>query len=306
MLGSLLGVAIAWWGTDALRAVPMPGGLPIRLQTQVDLVTLTFAVLLGVACGAICGAAPALQLSGVDPSRALRAGARLSAPSVLRSALMGVQVALALIVLVVAALFLRNFVQTGSEDTGFRKEGVLLAAYDLTGRIVDDRVFAARVLASLRELPGVESAAIATSVPLDIHGLPSRTFTLEGRARTDGGTDRAASNTVTPGYFRTMGIPFRAGSDFADLDDAIAPPQAIVNEAFVDRYLQQRRTDRPPPDVRPPHLRHHRRRPHVTLRFVRRAADAGDLFLVSRSSVGHGRDAPARRGRAARRRSASR
>jgi predicted permease len=238
VLGSLLGVAIAWWGTDALRAVPMPGGFPIRMQTQVDLVTLAFAVLLGVACGAMCGAAPALQLSGVDPARALRAGARLAAPSVLRSSLMGVQIALALIVLVVAALFLRNFVKTGSEDTGFRKEGVLLAAYDLTGRIVDDRIFATRVLARLRELPGVESAAIATSVPLDIHGLPSRTFTLEGRARTDGGTDRAASNTVTPGYFRTMGIPFRSGSDFADLDDVLAPPQAIVNEAFIDRYLQ--------------------------------------------------------------------
>lgn len=239
LLGSLLGVAIAWWGTDALRAVPMPGGFPIRMQTQVDLTTLLFAILLGVACGVICGAAPALQLSSIDPARALRAGARLGAPSALRSALMGVQVALALIVLVVAALFLRNFVRTGSEDTGFRKEGLMLAAYDLSGRIVDDRVFAARVLASLRELPGVESAAIATSVPLDIHGLPSRAFTLEGRARTDGGTDRAASNTVTPGYFRTMGIPFRAGSDFADLDDVVAPPQAIVNQAFVDRYLQQ-------------------------------------------------------------------
>ena len=239
VLGSLLGVAIAWWGTDALRAVPMPGGLPIRMQTQVDFVTLAFAVLLGVACGAVCGAAPAVQLSGVDPSRALRAGARLTAPSLLRSSLMGVQVALALVVLVVAALFLRNFVKTGDEDPGFRKEGVMLAAYDLTGRIVDDRQFAARVLASLRELPGVESAAIATSVPLDIHGLPSRTFTLEGRARTDGGTDRAASNTVTPGYFQTMAIPFRSGRDFADLDDVIAPPQAIVNEAFVDRYLQQ-------------------------------------------------------------------
>jgi predicted permease len=239
VLGSALGVAIAWWGTDALRAVPMPGGLPIRMQTQVDFVTLTFAVLLGVACGAICGAAPALQLSGVDPARALRAGARLAAPSVLRSVLMGGQIALALIVLVVAALFLRNFVQTSSEDTGFRKEGVLLAAYDLTGRVVDDRTFATSVLARLRELPGVESAAIATSVPLDIHGLPSRTLMLEGRARTDGGTDRAASNTVTPGYFRTMGIPFRAGRDFADLDDVMAPRQAIVNEAFVERYLQQ-------------------------------------------------------------------
>src|SRR6185295_7999593 len=99
------------------------------------------------------------------------------------------------------------------------------------------RDFARRLLARLRALPSVESAAIATSVPLDIHGLPARSFTVEGRARSDGALDQAASNTVTPDYFRTMGVPLLAGSDFVDLDEPQSPPQAVVNDAFVRRFI---------------------------------------------------------------------
>ena len=86
-------------------------------------------------------------------------------------------------------------------------------------------------------MPGVEAAAIATSVPLDIHGLPLRSFRVEGRARPDGAEDQALSNTVTPGYWAAMGIPLVSGSDFAPLDDQAAPRQVIVNEEFVRRFL---------------------------------------------------------------------
>jgi predicted permease len=154
---------------------------------------------------------------------------------------MGCQVALALSVLLVAGLFLRSFRDTRDLDPGFRREGILLAAYDLGGRNPTSeraRTFAARLLDRLRGAPGVEAAAIASSVPLDIHGLPLRSFTLEGRARPDGTLDRALTNTVTPGYFQTMGIAIVGGSDFADLEDASAPPQVIVNEEFVRRYLE--------------------------------------------------------------------
>jgi hypothetical protein len=89
----------------------------------------------------------------------------------------------------------------------------------------------------LRALPGVEAASIASSVPLDIHGMPMRSFTLEGRARDDASEDQALFNVVTPGYFRTMGIPFVDGADFVALGDVTAAPQAIVNDAFVARYL---------------------------------------------------------------------
>jgi putative ABC transport system permease protein len=241
LVGAGLGSFIAMWGTNALRAVPMIGAFPIRFQTSVDSGGLAFAVGLGLLCGAIFGLAPALQLSRTDVLRALRSSSRAAPRGRARSVLMGVQVALAVIVLVAAALFYRSFSETRDMDPGFKREGVLLAAYDLSGRNADTtraRTFAAQLLERIRALPAVEAAAISASVPLDIHGLPVRGFTLEGRARDDGSTDQALANTVTPDYFRTMGIPMRSGTDFADLNASDAPAQAIVNEAFVAQFLK--------------------------------------------------------------------
>jgi len=238
--GALVGVAMAAWATDALRAVPIIGGFPIRFQTELDAVSVGFAAALGVVCGVLFGAGPALQLARVDPIAAIRSGTQAAGRSALRNALMAIEVGLALVVLLAAAMFVRTFADAHDTDPGFRREGVLLANYDMTGRSVDAaaaRDFARRLLARLRAAPAVESAAIAAAVPLDIHGLPLRSIVVEGRARSDAAPDRALSNIVTPGYFRTMGIPFVAGRDFVDLDDAAAPPQAIVNEEFVRRFV---------------------------------------------------------------------
>jgi predicted permease len=153
---------------------------------------------------------------------------------------MGVEVGLAMVVLIAAALFLQNFHSARQTDPRFRPEGILLAAYDLSARNPEDaseREFAARLLERLRSLPGVEAAAIATNVPLDLHGIPARPFTVQGRVRTQAGQDRAISNTVTPGYFALMDIPLLEGNDFAAMRDKAAPAQAIVNEEFVLRYL---------------------------------------------------------------------
>lgn len=240
ILGAVGGALVAMWGTDALRAVPMIGSVPVRFQTSLDVGGLAFAIGLGILCGAIFGAAPALHLARVDVLRALRSSVRAAPRSRARSVLMGVQVALAVVVLVAASLFYRSFSETRDMDPGFRREGVLLAAYDLSGRNADStraRTFAAQLLAKIRALPSVESAAIATSVPLDIHGLPVRNFTVEGRARNDDAPDQALANTVSPDYFRVMGIPIRAGTDFADLNATDAPRQAIVNDAFVQKFL---------------------------------------------------------------------
>jgi predicted permease len=252
LIGAALGVGIAVWATESMRAVPIIGSFPIRFQTNLDLGSLGFAAALGVACGLIFGAAPAAQLSRVNPHAALQSGARNVGKSGLRNALMGIEVALALAVLLAAALFWRSFSETRDADPGFKREGVLLANYDYTGRNLGPaatRDFAARLLERLRAIPGVDSAAIANAVPLDIHGLPLRSFTIEGRPpnspstrpsgslRTGRSPDQALSNTVTPGYLRTMGIPLLAGNDFADLRDAALPPQVIVNEEFVRRFI---------------------------------------------------------------------
>jgi predicted permease len=242
LLGSALGAAIAIWGTATLSAMPplRVRGIPISFETSIDATALGFTMLLGLACGLIFGVAPALQLARMDAQLSLRAGASTPQRSRLRNTLMAIEVALAIVVLVAAGLFLRSFMATRNEDPGFKRDGVLLAGYDLSGRGASDaslRAFTATLLDRVRALPAIESAAVATAVPLDIHGLPMRFFALEGRPRNDDALDEALTNTVTPGYFAVMGLPILAGRDFADLRDAATPPQTIVNEEFVRRYL---------------------------------------------------------------------
>jgi predicted permease len=240
LLGAGLGAAFAIWGTTALRIAPMIGAFPILFPTKVDQFTLAFAIVLGAVCGLIFSAAPAVHLARFNPQDRLRSSSNTPPRSRARKVLMGVEVGLAMVVLIAAALFLQSFRSARQTDPRFRPEGVLLAAYDLSGRNPDDaseREFAARLLERLRSLPDVEAAAIATNVPVDLHGIPRRPFTVEGRVRTEPGQDRAISNTVTPGYFKVMAIPLLEGNDFADMRDKAAPAQAIVNEEFVRRYL---------------------------------------------------------------------
>ena len=242
LLGAALGGGIAFWGTTTLSAMPplRVRGIPISFDAHVDAISLAFAMALGVACGLIFGLAPALQLARLDLQLTLRAGASTPPRSRLRNTLMAVEVALAVMVLLAAGIFLRSFMQTRHEDTGFRREGVMLAAYDFSGRDISEasvRAFTAELLDRVRALPGVDRAAMATSVPLDIHGMPVRPFALEGRPRTGDTQDQALANSVTPGYFAVMGLPILAGTDFADLRDVALPPQVVVNQAFVRRYL---------------------------------------------------------------------
>jgi putative ABC transport system permease protein len=238
--GAIGGLVLAIWATDALRAVPIIGAFPIRFQTELDLVSVAFAMTLALVCGVVFGLAPALHLARVDPQAAIRAGSRGAGRSPFRNALMAIEVGVALVVLLAAAMFLRSFGDARDADPGFRRDGVLLVAYDLSGRNASAatvRDFTRRLLARARALPAVESAAIAASVPLDIHGLPMRSFTVEGHAHSDAAPDLALTNTVTPDYFRTMGITIRSGGDFADLGDDSAPRQAIVNTEFVRRFI---------------------------------------------------------------------
>jgi len=240
LLGAGLGAAFAVWGTTALRIAPMIGAFPILFPTKVDGFTLAFAILLGAGCGLLFSAAPALHLARLDPQDGLRSGPNTPPRSRARKVLMGVEVGLAMVVLIAAALFLQSFRSARQTDPRFRPEGVLLAVYDLSGRNPNDaseREFTARLLERLRSLPDVEAAAIATNVPLDLHGIPRRPFTVQGRVRTEPGQDRAISNTVTPGYFKVMAISLLEGNDFAEMRDKTAPAQAIVNEEFVRRYL---------------------------------------------------------------------
>ncbi len=244
VLGSALGIVIAWWGTEALRAMPAYGALPVKFQTSIDGAGLLFAISLGLGSGLLFGAAPAIQLARVDPLRALRAGSKSAGRSAMRDGLMALQVGLALLVLVVAGLFFQGFVETRETDPGFKTEGLLLATYDLSGTAATFEgcgnclsQFATRLLERLRSVPGIEGVALASSVPLDIHGLPLRSFTLEGREQVQNAPDRALSNTVSNDYFKVMSVPIVAGRDFAGMSDVTLGPQVMVNQEFVRRFV---------------------------------------------------------------------
>jgi predicted permease len=240
LIGAALGILVAWWGTEALRAMPAYGAFPVRFQTRLDALGALVAIVLGIGSGLLFGAGPALQLGRVDPQRALRSGSQSSGRSVFRDALMAVQCGLALLVLSVAGLFFQGFVETKDTDPGFRIDGLLLATYDLGPLQPSDdytRQFASQLIERLGRVPAIESVALANSMPLDIHGLPARGFRLEGRAQTTEQQEQALSNIVSRGYFGTMGIAIVAGDDFAELSNTSAPPQVIVNEEFVRRYI---------------------------------------------------------------------
>lgn len=245
--GAGVGALVAMWGTSALRAVPLPspGGLELSFHTAVDSYTLAFASTLGVLCGLVIGLPAGLHLSRVGAASVMRAGASVTGRSGIREAFLALEVALAVVVLFVAAAFVKNFNDTRTIDPGFAREGVLLATFDLRGRgrsvtAESTREFAARLLDELRAETAVESAALATSVPLDIHGMPSRMVAVEGRVREDGELDRALANSVSPNYFQTMRIPFVEGRDFAALRDPRETAEAIVNEQFVKQLVAPR------------------------------------------------------------------
>jgi predicted permease len=245
LAGSALGALLAAWGANLLNTLPplRVRGIPVSFESHVDATTVAFSVLLGLACGVVFGAVPAWQLLRVDAQQTLRAGGAGAPRPRLGRIVMALEVALASAVLIAGGLFLERFLATRYDDPGFRRDGVVLAGYDLSGRNLEDAAiarFPARLLERLRGVPRLESVAIAAAVPLDIHGLPSRFFALEGHARSDDAADEALANTVTPGYFAVMGLPLLAGRDFADLRDESSPPQVVVNQEFVRRFGDRR------------------------------------------------------------------
>jgi predicted permease len=238
--GTAGGILLAWWGVAALQVGQLAIAIPVRFQTEVDTWGLAMAAGAGGLATMLIASAPIWFLLRLPPQQLVRDGGRAGPRGGGRPLLMGLQVALATLVIATAALFVGRFREARDVDPGFQANGVLLAAFDRTGRSLDasrNRAFAARALGAVRAMPGVTSAALATSVPLDIHGLPSRAFTIEGHTRADGDTDRALANVVSDGYLETMGIRLLRGRDFRPLDDTAPPAEAMVNQAFVDRYL---------------------------------------------------------------------
>jgi putative ABC transport system permease protein len=238
LAGAIGGMFISLWGVDALRQIPLPPSLPLKIAPGIDSSSLIFATLIAMFCGVAFGLAPAWQLSRGDILQSLRGGrGNLSGRNRMRDLLVGLQVAVALVVLVLAGLFLKSFRNSIRMPTGFDQDRVLLAQIDLAGRGYSKekaRVFLDQLLPRLEMLPEVEHASAAGNIPLDIRGLATGVIDVEGAPFDP--QRKILYYNVAPSYFATMGMPFRDGHDLAPLSRADLPLDAVINEEMARRF----------------------------------------------------------------------
>jgi predicted permease len=235
MAGGALGLLLTSWLLAAATAL-IPADAPVFLDVSPDRRVLVFTLAVSLLAGVVFGLAPALRASSPDMVTALKEDSVAPRRSRLRNALVGAQVALCMVLLAVAALFLRSLGNASRIDPGFDPEPLLVMPVDLRlGRYNDTTgpEFYRRLLESVRALPGVQAASLQQVMPLHGDNMETR-FILEGEG--DDAALRATNfDVVAPDYFRTLGIAVLRGREFADADRAQAPPVAVVNETFARR-----------------------------------------------------------------------
>jgi putative ABC transport system permease protein len=241
LLGGGLGVALAVFGLGALVRLG-PEALTRLGTPQLDAPVLAFSLALSLAAGLLVGLLPALQVSATALADALKEGGRGAAGrrGWLRRALVAVEVALALTLLVGAGLLLRSFGRLLAVDRGFTTAGVLTANVSLPRQTYPED---ARVVAFYRDfldrvgaLPGVEAVG-ATSTVLLPQLARSGNLSIEGVPDPpDEKRIEVTFDAVVPGFFETLAIPLLAGRPLSTTDDAEATPVSVVNEAMARRY----------------------------------------------------------------------
>jgi putative ABC transport system permease protein len=243
--GGAFGLALAWWGVAGLRWLA-PANLPRLDDIAISGSVAAFNFAVALVAGVLSGVMPVLQeqagdLHGSlkDETRTTSSGARMR----VRHALVIVQTALGVVVLVGAGLLLRSFIQLSKVPVGFQADGVL------TFRVVPPSAryrtepqrtaFYRQLLDRLHALPGVQSAAGIISVPLAAPGSITM-MSIEGQPPPLPGQGRLIDfRTVSPGYFRTMSIPILAGRDVAWSDTNTTERAIVVSETAARTFWPQ-------------------------------------------------------------------
>jgi putative ABC transport system permease protein len=243
LCGGMAGLFLAIWGTDLLIATMPEGFLPTVSSISFDWRVLSFASLATLVTGVLFGLAPALQAIRVDVNTTLKESAGKGTQGAgrgrLRNALVVVEVALSIVLLVGAMLLVRTFVNLQNVAPGFDAHNVLTFQIALNGERYKTTNQAAAfykdALERIDNLPGVEAAAVTSTLPLNAQFNMPVTFADRPDSR-----QSAQFRFITADYFRVMKINVRQGRAFTEADRAGAPPVAIVNEAFVQRFFKEK------------------------------------------------------------------
>lgn len=242
-LGGVLGVLLAGWAKGLFVYFLPKTYLPIGYSFGMNAGTLAFTLLVAVATGLVFGLAPALHASRLDLSGTLKEGGRTSGGGRshhgLRNALVVVEVALALVLLIGAGLCIQGFRRAQAADIGFNPGPVLLAGMRVGMHGYTEKTavpFYRQLRERLASLPGVKSAALASWFPLGFEGGSSTGFEVPGYERKPTEEMGAQYVIVSPGYFETLQIRLVEGRDFTDLDDGTRDRVVIINENMARRY----------------------------------------------------------------------
>ena len=243
MVGGVTGVVLAGWAVHAVNLALPPNTLPVP-TIQMDATVLWFEFGLTLFTGLFFGLAPAWRTAKVDLSGTLKqvgrgSGSRMSAR--LRNGLAAAELALATILLIGAGLFIRTLTNLGHVQLGFAPQGLITfqlappaGKYPANGKA---QQFYRALLDSLQSLPGVKGAAVSSGIPFGAGNYTTHPmFTTDPSVMAPETRVPIDWRDVSPGYFKTMGIPLRRGRDFTDADNSTAAPVIIVSAATAKTF----------------------------------------------------------------------
>jgi predicted permease len=238
--GGALGLLLAKWAIDGIAAFGA-GLIPRVLEITIDPTALVFSLAVSIMTGLLIGLLPAWRAVRVNVNDALKESARGSIGSRdrLRAALLVAEVSLSLVLLIAAGLLLTSFARLQRIQPGFDPGGVFTAQLALPRHYDRDKLvaFYEQFYRRLVALPGATSSALTDRVPLTGGQTPAP-VAIQGKILPPlSERPQANRHLISPGYFKTLGIPIRSGRDFDERDNARAPHVVIVNETFLRRYL---------------------------------------------------------------------
>jgi predicted permease len=241
MAGGAVALMITFWTSGTLMKFLPTTDFPLALETQTDRTVLFATLVISVLTGVIFGILPALRSSGVAPLTVLKedTGSASGGPRKTRlaSGLVVAQISLSLLLLICAGLLIRSFMRAQQINPGFNSHNVLIASYELFTAGYSDSTapeFDRQLVAKLEALPGVQSVAVSSRVPLGFGG--STSVKPEGYVPQANELMETAVAITTPNYLQTTQIPMVKGRDFTLQDTTRSQRVAVVNETFVSRY----------------------------------------------------------------------
>ncbi|MGA7920899.1 MAG: ABC transporter permease [Candidatus Acidiferrales bacterium] len=241
LAGGVVALLITFWTSATLMKFMPATDFPISLEMRADRAVLLATLVISVLTGVIFGILPALRASSLAPIAVLKEDTGSASGGLkkarLASGLVVAQISLSLLLLICAGLLIRSFMSAQQINPGFNSHNVLIASYELFTAGYSDATgpeFDRQLVAKLEALPGIQSVALSTRVPLGFGG--STSVKPEGYVQQANESMETPVAIITPNYFQTVQIPIVKGRDFTLQDTMGSQRVVIVSETFVNRY----------------------------------------------------------------------